>query len=135
MSRRSIALWLAPSMATTALPAVTCTACWPAYASFLSALGIGFVPIASRYLPWITVASLLVALAGIGHRARSTVPVAVGSLGALAILGGRFVLNLQALVYAGVALLVGAALARMVTGADAVPSCPACSPPMTPEKR
>ena len=74
--RRAVALVL-PAIGAALVPGLTCPACWPAYATLLSALGLPFVPTTPYLLP-LTSGLLLVALAALAYRAENVVPVAVG---------------------------------------------------------
>ena len=91
------------------LPKLACPACWPAYAGLLGSLGLGFLMETAYLLP-LTAGFLLLALAALGFRARRRAtgpgPLVIGLLAAAAILGGKFALDSDPIVYAGVALLI-----------------------------
>ncbi len=99
-----------PAVGGAVLPKLTCAACWPAYASLLSALGVEFVD----YTPWlfpITVAALTVALFGLGWRARARRgfgPLAFGIVASAVILIGKFAFDSDTAAYTGAAALIGA---------------------------
>ena len=57
-----------PGIGAALLPAVTCPACWPAYAGLLSALGLGFANYTPYLLP-LTIVFLTVALGALGYQA------------------------------------------------------------------
>src|SRR6516162_7741173 len=59
-----------PGIGISVLPKVVCPACWPAYASVLSTLGLGFIPLSTKYLLPLTAGFLVVAVAALGLRAR-----------------------------------------------------------------
>jgi hypothetical protein len=93
-----------------ALPVVTCAACWPAYASVLASLGLPFL-MGSRALLPVTAVALVVGLIALGVRAgqgRGRGPVLLGTAGAAMVLAGKFSLQIDAAVWLGVSLLVGA---------------------------
>jgi hypothetical protein len=95
-----------------ATPVLTCPACWPLYAGLLSALGLGFVDYTPYLLP-ATALMLLVSLLTLGWRAeqrRGYAPLAVGGVASALLLAGKFYLASDPLFYAGVALLIGAAI-------------------------
>jgi hypothetical protein len=101
-----------PGIAFALLPKVTCPACWPAYASVFTSLGLGFL-LGVRWLFPATAVFLLIAVAALGFRARRRRgfgPFLVG-LGASAIvLGGKFGLGIDSAMYAGLPLLIGASI-------------------------
>jgi len=85
---------VAPAVGASLLPSLTCPACWPAYASLLGALGLGFLS-ENKYLLGLNVAALLTSLIVLWLRARHAgyLPLAVASAAAIAILSGKFLLN------------------------------------------
>ncbi len=94
------------------LPVVSCPSCWPAYAGVLSSLGAPFI-MESSWLLALTAGALLVALAGLGYRARlrrGFGPLVVGVVASAGILLGKFALEINAAVYASTALLVAASV-------------------------
>jgi len=102
--------WLAamPAVLVAVLPAVTCPACWPAYAGLLGAMGLPFL-MNSTYLFPLTVVFLAVAVGALAiqaRRRRLRVPLVFGILAAVLIIGGKFFLDSTPLSYAGIALLV-----------------------------
>jgi len=123
---RAVALVL-PAIGAALVPGLTCPACWPAYATLLSVLGLPFVPTAPYLLP-LTSGLLLVALAALAYRAESVVPVAVGLAASALILLGKLVIGSNVITYTGAALLVAASLLRRRAPAA---SCPACAPAAT----
>jgi mercuric ion transport protein len=101
-----------PGALLSVLPVVSCPSCWPAYAGVLGSLGVPFLMDASWLLP-LTAGALLLALVGLGYRARRRRgfgPLLLGVAAAAAILLGKFALELDAAVYAGAALLVVASV-------------------------
>ena len=106
MWKRGIAML--PGIGVSLLPKLACPLCWPAYAGFVSALGLGFL-ISAKYLLPVTVAFLAIAAA--------------------AILTAKFYFDAAQVAYAGVGLLVAASVwngwpRRAVYN----PVCPACVP-------
>ncbi|TMB47335.1 MAG: hypothetical protein E6J60_15665 [Deltaproteobacteria bacterium] len=123
---RAVALVL-PAIGAALVPGLTCPACWPAYATLLSALGLPFVPTTPYLLP-LTSGLLLVALAALAYRAESVVPVAVGLAASAMILLGKVVIGSNVITYTGATLFVAASLLRRRAPAA---SCPACAPTAT----
>lgn len=95
-----------------ALPVLKCPACWPLYAGFLSALGLGFVDYTPFLLP-VTAVLLLISLIPLVWKANQRwgyKPGATGFMGALFILYGKFWLLNQPLYYTGIAILLVASI-------------------------
>ena len=117
-----------PGIAFAFLPKVACPACWPAYASVFTSLGLGFL-LDGRWLFPATAGFLAIAVAALGYRARRRRgfgPFFVG-LGASAIvLGGKFGFGIGAAMYAGLPLLIGASIWN-TWPRRAAPACPACT--------
>jgi len=106
------ALAAAPGLGALLLPVGTCPACWPAYAGFLSSLGLGFL-VYERYVVPVALALLLVAVGSLAHRARERRghgPVLVALLGVVTALVGKFRLSSGPVLYVGFGLLVAATL-------------------------
>ena len=119
-----------PAMGLGLLPVGLCPGCWPAYAGLASALGLGFV-LETRFLLPATTAALVLALAALGFRAkqrRGFGPLALGLVGAAAILVGKFMLESQTILNAGLGTLVGASLwnAWPRPKSEPAPPCPRC---------
>lgn len=109
-ARSSIAVL--PGVVLSALPVLGCPSCWPAYAAILGSLGLPFLMEAQWLMP-ATVAALGVSLAALGasaRRRRRYGPVVAAAVAAVAIIGGKFFLDSQAVVYPGTALLIGASV-------------------------
>ncbi len=122
-------LSMLPSIGTAILPNLTCPACWPAYAGFLSALGVGFIDYTPYLLP-LMVVFLGVALVSFGHRARTRRghgPLILGVAAAAVVPIGKFVLDSNLGVYGGLALLVTASIWNAWPKRSASRcSCPSC---------
>lgn len=101
-----------PALGAALLPALTCPACWPAYAGLLGALGLGFVDYTPYLLPGtLGLVGLAVAALGYqGYKNRRYAPLGLGLVGAVVLSLGKFVLLSDAATYGGMALLVGASL-------------------------
>ena len=101
-----------PAVAVALLPQLFCPACWPAYASILSSLGIGFI----NYSPWLlplTIIFLAIALTGIYYKAnlrRGYLPFILALVAALGIVAGKFVFEQEMYLYAGTFLLLIASI-------------------------
>ncbi len=101
-------LGILPGLATALLPKLACPACWPAYASLMGALGLGFL-IQSRHLFLVTGVFLLVAIAALGFRVRmrrAYGPFLTGALAAGLIIIGKFLLESEPVAYLGVGTLI-----------------------------
>jgi hypothetical protein len=111
-SGNAASLAVIPGALLSILPVVSCPSCWPAYAGVLSSLGVPFLMDASWLLP-LTAGALLLALVGLGFRARRRRgfgPLALGALAATGILLGKFAFGLNIAIYLGTALLVAASV-------------------------
>lgn len=118
-----------PAVGVALLPKLTCPACWPAYAGLLSALGLGFLNYTPYLLP-LTALFLALTLATLAYRARARRgfgPLILGGFAAMTVLIGKFSLDSDSALYAGVALLVGASLWNAWPKTAPGP-CPACVP-------
>lgn len=94
------------------LPKLTCPLCWPAYASLLSTLGVGFL-VSAEYLLTTTAVSLLVAVGALLFRAkarRGYGPSILGAGAAAAVLLGKFQFESTVAAYGGLTLLAAASL-------------------------
>ena len=90
------------------IPALACPACWPAYLALLGAAGIGYFDFTPYLIPSIVI-SVVIALAAIGYesyRSRAISPFVVGVAGAILVLGGRFWLLSDLLMYGGIVVLL-----------------------------
>lgn len=121
-------LALLPAIGSALLPKLTCPLCWPAYASLLSAVGLGFVDYTPYLLP-LTGAFLLMAVASIGYHARKRkyyTPLLIGVVAAVLVLTGKFLWLDDWMTYSGIAVLIGVSVwgtwpIRQST------ACPACT--------
>jgi mercuric ion transport protein len=117
-----------PALGIALMPKVVCPLCWPAYAGVLSATGLTFLMDDTWLLP-ISAALLLAALGALGWKARARRgygPTLLGAMAVALILAGKFVLGSSAVVYGGIAALVGASIWNAWPRRAAVPSCSAC---------
>lgn len=97
-----------PGIGLSLLPKIACPACWPAYASVLSSVGLGFLA-TTPYLLSMTAGFLLLAVGMLAFRARRRRgygPFAWGILAAGVILLGKFSLASNPVLYAGLGLLI-----------------------------
>jgi mercuric ion transport protein len=104
---RKLGLLTIPGVVVSLLPSLACPLCWPAYAALVSSLGLGFL-VSSTYLLPLTGALLAVALVGLGLqiKLKGYGPFTLGLLSAALILPGKFLVELNAITYAGAAILV-----------------------------
>ena len=112
MSRWRSSAAVLPGIAVALLPKLACPACWPAYAGLLSALGLSFLMQSTWLLP-LTAGFLALAVGGLAFRARKRRgygPFAVGIVALPIVLLGKFSLESDAALYAGIGLLVAASL-------------------------
>jgi copper chaperone len=94
------------------LPSATCPACLTAYAGVLSAIGLGFL-FKERVLTPLIAIFLAIGILSVAWSTRShrrSGPLLVTVLGSAAVVAGRLVWNIPALLYGGVALLIGASV-------------------------
>lgn len=101
-----------PTLGVALLPKLTCPACWPAYTSLLSSLGLGFINFTPYLLP-LTALFLVVSLAALSYRARHRRgygPLWVGVAAGALILIGKFGFGSNPALYSGIALLMGASV-------------------------
>ena len=118
-----------PGVGAAFLPKVACPACWPAYAGFLSSVGLGFL-IDTTYLLPLTAAFLALAVGALAYRAkrrRGYLPFLVGVAAAAIVLVGKFTFESDPAMYAGLAILIGASVWNTWPRQRHVPTCPACA--------
>ena len=122
-----------PGIGAALLPVGLCPACWPAYAGLLGSLGLGFL-FEKTYLLPLTAFFLLVAVGALAYKARARRgygPFFLGLLASAIIVTGKFLLETQPLVYAGVGILIAAsfwnAWPKKKRG-TMQGTCPACVP-------
>ena len=122
-------LFAAPGVALSILPFGGCPACWPLYAGVLSTLGWGFL-LSSAYLLPLTALFLFFSVVVLACRARARRgygPFALGLIAAILILWGKFSLESNVWVYAGVGLLISSSLWNSWPQ-PAARRCPRCAP-------
>ena len=124
-------LTVAPGIGTSLLPVLTCPACWPAYAGLLGSIGLGFL-VNTTSLLLVTALLLGLALVSLGYRAtsrRGYGPLGAGIGAVSLILVSKFALSSNALLYLGLASLMGASLWNSWPHkAVAIGSCATCAP-------
>lgn len=101
-----------PGVGMSLVPKLICPACWPAYASVVSSLGLGFL-IGTTYLLPLTTGLLATTAGTLAFRARQRRgygPAWTGSVGAVLILLGRFQLDSMVATYTGISILMTAAI-------------------------
>ena len=121
-------LAVAPGTLAAFLPALTCPACWPAYAGLLSSLGIGFLWEGPYLLP-ITVALLGIALAALAHGARQRRgygPLVLGGVGSVAVILAKFLFHRPWVAAVAAGLILAASVWNAWPKKMAHRSCPAC---------
>ena len=95
-----------PGSALAALP--FCPACYPMYAGIFTSLGL--TPLSHTGVQaTLTLALLAVSLTALAFRARArrgNAPLAAGSIASLVVLSGKFGMGIDAMTYAGIAVLV-----------------------------
>ncbi|MCP5468546.1 MAG: MerC family mercury resistance protein [Deltaproteobacteria bacterium] len=122
-------LALLPVIGAALLPSLACPACWPAYAGFLSALGIGFFNYSAYLLP-LMVIFIMVTLFTLGFRAKTRhgyYPLILGTLSSTVIVFGKFIFNLNWVLYLGVVCLIAACIWNSwPVKKNKLHSCPSC---------
>lgn len=129
-------LMAVPGVGMSLIPKLICPACWPAYASIVSSLGLGFL-VGTTYLLPLTAGLLAMTATTLAFRAshrRGYGPARAGSLGAILILLGKFRLDSVVTTSTGICLLVAAAIWNAWPRCVESPSCPACLPRNTNER-
>ena len=112
MTRASHTLLALPGVGVAMLPKLLCPLCWPAYASIVSSLGLGFL-VGTTYLLPITTSFLGLSLWVLAFRARlrrGFGPFLFGLAASVAVLVGKFYLESNPVMYSGVGLLVAASV-------------------------
>lgn len=115
--RRSRAHWLRaiavlPGAALALLPAVTCPACFAAYAGVMSAVGLGFL-VNERMLAPLILVFLAIGVFGVAWSTRrhgEPGPLVLTVLGSIAVVVGRLIWSVPIVLYGGIAILLGASL-------------------------
>jgi len=121
-------LAMLPGIGAVFLPNVACPACWPAYAGFLSSMGLGFLLDATFLLP-LTAAFLAIAVGALAYRAnkrRGYVPFALGVASTAVVLVGKFTFERDPAMYAGLAVLIGASVWNTWPRRAPAAACAAC---------
>jgi hypothetical protein len=106
------ALAVLPAVGVALLPKVACPACWPAYAAVLGSLGVGFLMDEAVLLP-LTVAFLALTLALLWRGARKRgryLPLGLAAIAAGLVGVGKFGLDHDPTMFAGVGMLMTASL-------------------------
>lgn len=119
-----------PAFSVAILSKLACPACWPAYAAFLNALGLGIVSFVPYLLP-LTVLFMLLSLAPLWLQARSRGAYyffIIGVFAAATVIVGKFFFLSDKAMYAG---LVSLAFTSILSSRWALVSpeagCPACA--------
>ena len=129
MSWKSL-LAAAPGIGIAFLPKLACPACWPAYASLLSAVGLGFL-LDLRYLLPLTIGFLVLALGALAYKAQQRHgygPFVVGLFSAAVIVIGKFVYESDLAMYIGVSALIASSVWNAWPTHRQHHSCVACDP-------
>ncbi|NOQ35334.1 MAG: hypothetical protein GQ569_05495 [Methylococcaceae bacterium] len=111
-----------PAVLVALLPQLFCPACWPAYTSILSSLGIGFINYSPLLFP-LTALFLLIAIGGIFYKAetrRGYSPFFLAIVASAIILIGKFALEISMALYAGIGLLLIASVWNALPKKEAV---------------
>ena len=106
MRSRTVA-GVVPAVGFSLVPTIACPACLPALASVLGAAGLSFVA-ERRYLLWLNLAALVIALALLarGERRWVPVPLALAAAGATAVMLGKFVWSNSWIWWGGLAVFM-----------------------------
>lgn len=123
------AFTVAPSFGIAALAPLACPACWPAYIGLLASMGIGMSFVNKVIFP-LTFLLLILSVIPLWRRAKNQSgygPFVLGTLAAVMIATGMFMIVFEPLLYGGVALLVTASAWNLWLGKKpAAGECPAC---------
>lgn len=125
--RRTEIIAAVPAVGASLLPTLSCPACWPAYASMLAAVGLPFLA-EGKYLLWLNLAALLIGLAVLWRRARTSGyrPLLLAAIASAAILIGKFGVASQPTTWLGAAALLAAFVWSSARTRQA-PNCPQCA--------
>lgn len=121
-------LAMLPGIGAVFLPKVACPACWPAYAGFLSSVGLGFM-LDTTYLLPLTTTFLALAVGALAYgakRRRGYLPFVLGLVAAAVVLIGKFTFESDPAMYTGLAVLVGASAWNTWPRREQPATCPAC---------
>jgi len=121
--RKSEIAAVVPALGASLLPSLSCPACWPAYASVLSAVGLSFL-VENKYLLWLNLFALMVSLMVLARRHASYVPLLIEAPAAMLIISGKFLWNSNPVTWLGAAALLAAFVWRRPRAKSA--GCPAC---------
>jgi hypothetical protein len=123
-----LSLAMVPGIGAALFPKLACPACWPAYAWFLTSVGLSFLLDPTYLLP-LTAIFLSIAVGALAYGARTRrgyQPFAVGVVAAATILAGKFTFETDKVMYAGVALLIGASIWNSRPRRGEARPCAAC---------
>ena len=130
VARWKSGLAMAPAIGMSLLPKIACPACWPAYAGFMTSVGLGFL-IDTTFLFPLTAVFLAAAVGALAFRAgrrRGYRPFALGLIAAATVLVGKFGFESDAAMAVGLTMLIAASVwngwPKPKTG-----DCPACIDP------
>ena len=126
--RLKLNLAMLPGVGAAFLPKIACPACWPAYAGFVSSVGLGFL-LDTTYLLPLTGTFLAVAVAALAYRAdtrRGYRPFVIGLVAAATVMIGKFTFESNLAMYAGLTSLVGASLWNTWPRREQERQCPSC---------
>lgn len=119
---------LLPGIGAAFLPKVACPACWPAYAGFLSSIGLGFL-LETKYLLPLTAVFLAIAVLALAFRAdrrRGYGPFVIGAFASAMVLIGKFAFESNPAMYAGLAVLIAASVWNSWPRQRLATACPPC---------
>lgn len=119
---------LLPGIGAAFLPKVACPACWPAYAGFLSSIGLGFL-LQTKYLFPLTTVFLAIAVLTLAFRAdrrHGYGPFVSGVFASAIVLIGKFSFESDAAMYTGLAVLIAASVWNSWPRQRLATACPSC---------
>ena len=114
-----------PGVGVSLLPKLVCPLCWPAYASLLSLVGLGFL-MSAKYLLPITTAFLVLAVGALAfraHRRHGYGPFILGLFAGAGVLVGKFWWESNPVMYAAIGLLLIASIWNVWPDRVTVPDC------------
>jgi hypothetical protein len=123
-----INLAMLPGIGAAFLPKVACPACRPAYAGFLSPIGLSFL-LDTTYLLPLTSVFMAIAVGALAYRAkrrRGYLPFLIGAAATVIVLIGKFTFESDPAMYAGLAILIGASVWNTWPRRRLAAACPAC---------
>lgn len=119
-----------PGIGTAILAKAACPFCYPAIASLLTSLGLGFL-FESKYMIFLTLIFLGIVLFGLAFKAssrRGYFPLLLGIISSVTILIGKFIYDTDYIFYLGIGGLLTSSIWNLIPKTNLKKSsCPSCA--------